>query len=229
MTAHIIIVAAGSGSRFGTALPKQYCLLAGRPVLMHTIERLRAAAPDAGLTLVVSADMHAYWQELCAAEGFDSPAVVHGGASRSESVRNAMTAMTCVPDVVLVHDGARPLVDAACVQGVLAAMERADVDGAIPAVAVTDSLRVCGAGTEMSHAVDRSHYRAVQTPQAFRGRKLAEAYASVNKAFSDDASLMEHCGYTNIVLTPGTPENIKITNPMDIAIAETILSHHSGK
>ena len=141
MNTHIIIVAAGTGSRFGADVPKQFCILAGRPVLMHAIERFRRYLPEAGITLVVSESMHEYWLELCERYGFESPEVVHGGATRSDSVRNAVLSLGYEPDVIMVHDGARPLVAASVVAGVLAAMECEEVCGAIPAVAVTDSLR----------------------------------------------------------------------------------------
>ena len=216
MNTAVVIVAAGSGSRFGGNLPKQFCLLAGRPVLMHTVDRLREALPTAELVLVVSHSMKDYWLQLCADHAFASPRLVMGGATRSDSVRNAVLSLNGDYDVIMVHDGARPLVPSACVQAVEAAM-------ADPAVPVTDSLRrVDGNGTSV--AVDRAVYRAVQTPQAFRADKMRAAYASISESFSDDASLMESLGHSNFVLTPGAPENIKITNPADLAIAETLLA-----
>ncbi|MDE6137694.1 MAG: 2-C-methyl-D-erythritol 4-phosphate cytidylyltransferase [Muribaculaceae bacterium] len=223
MNTAVIIVAAGSGSRFGGNLPKQFCLLAGRPVLMHTIDRMREALPVADIVLVVSHSMKDYWLQLCAAHDFVSPRIVVGGATRSDSVRNAVLSLHDGYDVIMVHDGARPLVPASCVRAVEAAMADKAVDGAIPAVPVTDSLRLMDADGS-SRAVDRTEYRAVQTPQAFRAGKLCAAYASVSESFSDDASLMESLGHNNFMLTPGAPENIKITNPADLAIAETLLA-----
>ena len=166
MKAHVIIVAAGSGSRFGSTLPKQFCELMGRPVLMHTVERLRSALPGAAMTLVLSRQMEDYWCELCRRHSFESPRIVHGGATRSESVRNAVGAISDAPEVVLVHDGARPLVDAACVHAVMEAMADCDIDGAIPVVDVSDSLRRIHTDGGASDAVDRTMFRAVQTPQA---------------------------------------------------------------
>ena len=223
MNTAVIIVAAGSGSRFGGNLPKQFCLLAGRPVLMHTIDRMREALPVADIVLVISHSMKDYWLQLCADHDFVSPRIVVGGATRSDSVRNAVLSLPDCYDVIMVHDGARPLVPASCVRAVEAAMADKAVDGAIPAVPVTDSLRLMDADGS-SRAVDRAEYRAVQTPQAFRAGKLCAAYASVSESFSDDASLMESLGHNNFMLTPGAPENIKITNPADLAIAETLLS-----
>ncbi len=225
MKAHVIVVAAGSGSRFGSTLPKQFCELMGRPVLMHTVERLRSALPGAAMTLVLSRQMEDYWCELCRRHSFDSPRIVHGGATRSESVRNAVGAISDAPEVVLVHDGARPLVDAACVHAVMEAMADCDIDGAIPVVAVSDSLRRIHTDGGASDAVDRTMFRAVQTPQAFRYDKLSMAYAADGALdFSDDASLMEYCGYGKIVLTDGSSSNIKITNPADLAVAGCILA-----
>lgn len=221
---HIIVVAAGVGSRFGSAMPKQYCLLDGRPVLMHTIDRMREALPQASISLVISKQMSDYWADLCRIHSFDSPVIVFGGATRSESVRNAVLSVTDTPEIVLVHDGARPLVDKACVLRVVDAMS-SDVDGAIPAVAVSDSLRELHG--DVSVAVDRSCYRAVQTPQAFDFGKLYRAYRDTDISFTDDASLMEHCGHKAMVLTEGSVTNIKITNPVDLSIAQLLL--HSNR
>ncbi len=223
MKLHVIIVAAGTGSRFGADVPKQFCVLAGKPVLMHAIDRFRSIIPEAAITLVLSESMKDFWAELCGKYGFESPEIVAGGATRSDSVRNAVLSLPHVPDVILVHDGARPLVSADVVDGVVAAMRDAHLDGAIPAAPVTDSLRR-GDSPASTHAVDRSRYYAVQTPQAFRGKLLLDAYKETAGSFSDDASLMEHCGHGNIVLTAGAPDNIKITNPKDLAIAEVLMA-----
>lgn len=226
-TACHIIVAAGSGSRFGAPLPKQFCNLAdGRPVLMTTIERLRQADPGADMIVVLSEDMTERWLEMCRECGFDSPRIAKGGATRWHSVRSALGMVDiAATDVVTVHDGARPVVSKAIVSDVLDAV-RAGADGAIPAVAVTDSLRMTGAdGDRSSHAVDRTLFRAVQTPQAFRAASLLEAYRlDWRPEFTDDASVMEAAGFTDIVLTQGSPLNIKITHPGDLEIADLYLT-----
>lgn len=218
---HIIIVAAGTGSRFGGTVPKQFCLLDGRPVLMHTIGRMHHALPDASLTVVLSPAMTGLWEQLCREHGFVSPPVIPGGDTRSDSVRHAVLALDHEPDIILVHDGARPLASDRCIRATVQAIVPG-VDGAIPATPVTDSLRrIMPDGP--SQAVDRDDFRSVQTPQAFSGPELIAAYRSCGGSFSDDASIMQHCGHTNIVLTPGEPSNIKITNPIDLAIAEILL------
>lgn len=217
---HIIIVAAGSGSRYGADRPKQFCELLGRPVLMHTIEAMHRALPSAQITLVLALAMFDYWHELCHRHGFDSPDIIAGGATRWHSVRNALSAL---PDdaIVMVHDGARPVVDAAMVARL---SEAARIHGAaIPAVKVTDSLRVVDKQGN-SHAVDRSAYRAVQTPQAFSAKLLKEAYQQpYSDRFTDDASVVEALGFIP-ALVDGDPHNIKITNPGDIALATVMLN-----
>ncbi len=213
---HIIIVAAGSGSRFGGPLPKQFCNLGGRPVLMHTVDAFRRALPGAGITLVLSQDGSDIWRGLCDTHGFDSPAVVIGGTTRYRSVCNAIATLSAA------LDGARPFPPAALLrdfQDLLAG----NYCGLIPAVPVTDSLRTVTA--DGNRAVDRSEFRAVQTPQIFRAASFLDAYRQVSGSlFTDDASVLDACGMP-LMLAQGSSRNIKITNPGDIALAEYYLSN----
>lgn len=214
-----IIVAAGSGSRFGAALPKQYCLMNGRPVLMHTIENMRVALPDSHIVLVLNKEFVDYWAELCEQYSFESPCVVVGGDSRWQSVKNAIDTIPDDAEVITVHDGARPIVDRMMVERLIAALN--DAPGAIPVVSVTDSLR--RVNEQGSYPVDRSQYKAVQTPQAFHADKLVEAYSlPFVPTFTDDASVMAAMGY-EVALVEGDTYNIKITNPLDIEIAQLYL------
>lgn len=214
-----IIVAAGSGSRFGAALPKQYCLMNGRPVLMHTIENMRVALPDSHVVLVLNKDFVDYWAELCEQYSFESPCVVVGGDSRWQSVKNAIDTIPDDAEVITVHDGARPIVDRMMVERLIAALN--DAPGAIPVVSVTDSLRQLN--EQGSVPVDRALYKAVQTPQAFHADKLVEAYSlPFVPTFTDDASVMAAMGY-EVALVEGDTYNIKITNPLDIEIAQLYL------
>lgn len=214
-----IIVAAGSGSRFGAALPKQYCLMNGRPVLMHTIENMRVALPDSHIVLVLNKDFVDYWAELCEQYSFESPRVVVGGDSRWQSVKNAVDTIPREAEVITVHDGARPIVDRMMVERLIAALDGAP--GAIPVVSVTDSLR--RVNEQGSAPVDRSQYKAVQTPQAFHADKLVEAYSlPFNPTFTDDASVMAALE-NDVALVEGDTYNIKITNPLDIEIAQLYL------
>ncbi len=222
MTIHVIIVAAGSGSRFGAGLPKQFCELSGRPVLMTTIDAFRSALPEANIILVLSDPMRPLWQSMCDTHGYESPEIVSGGSSRAQSVSNAVLAIEggC-DDIVMIHDGARPLVDKDTIERVVGAL--AGADGAIPAIQVTDSIRlVSDDGSSVS--VDRSKLRAVQTPQAFWFKPLEEAYRQAGEmSFTDDASLMESTRHGMIRLVEGSVENMKITNPGDMEIARIIL------
>ncbi|MBR3831527.1 MAG: 2-C-methyl-D-erythritol 4-phosphate cytidylyltransferase [Muribaculaceae bacterium] len=214
-----IIVAAGSGSRFGAALPKQYCLMNGRPVLMYTIENMRVALPDSHIVLVLNKDFVDYWAELCEQYSFESPCVVVGGDSRWQSVKNAIDTIPDDAEVITVHDGARPIVDRMMVERLIAALN--DAPGAIPVVSVTDSLRQVN--EQGSVPVDRALYKAVQTPQVFQAEKLIEAYSlPFTPTFTDDASVMAAMGY-EIALVEGDTYNIKITNPLDIEIAQLYL------
>lgn len=221
----VIIVAGGRGTRFGGPLPKQFLELAGRPVLMRTIEAF-AAAGISGLEIVVvlPPDQHGLWRDLCRKHGFSVPHVVAGGgASRFESVRNGLR-IAQAPDggVIAVHDGVRPLVPQSVIGRV---MQAARLGGAaIPVVPVTDSVRRLDAGGA-SHAVPRSQLRAVQTPQAFSAALLRQAYRTEPSSdFTDDASVVEAAGHA-VTLVDGDPVNIKITHPADIAVAEILMSN----
>lgn len=213
----IVIVAAGSGSRYGADLPKQFCNLEGRPVLMWTIDGFRRVfGNDADITLVLSESMMPLWQEMCVRHGFSSPTVVAGGSTRWHSVHNALSASPGHTGVTLVHDGARPVTDASVLREVA---ETALTSGAcVPVVPVTDSLRVT-LNDGRTEAVDRARFRAVQTPQGFRSDILEAAYSlGPRREFTDDASVVEAAG-TPVIPVPGNPDNIKITNPGDIDIA----------
>ena len=221
-----IIVAAGTGSRFGGNLPKQFCLLEGRPLLMTTIERLRRATAEAHILLVLSAEMRGLWAEMCSEYGFVSPEVVDGGATRWESVKNGLAAVPADAGYVSVHDGARPLVDSAMVCRVIEALVATDADGAIPVVQTNDSLRrVSGDGA--SQIVDRKGIVAVQTPQIFRAASLRRAYELPwSESFTDDASVVEAAG-GRIALAEGNPCNIKVTRPADLVLASALLKEEA--
>ena len=221
---HVIIVAGGSGARFGAPLPKQFCLLSGKPVVMHAIDALRSACPAAATTLALAKSEFDRWERLCKQYNFNSPTIAPGGATRWESVKNALATVADDCRLVLIHDGARPLPSKTMIDALLSAMKDVHAQGAVPAVAVTDSLRLMAEDGVNSEPFDRSKLRAVQTPQAFRFDLLMKAYELPYKAeFTDDASVMEAAGFKNIVITPGEPTNLKITHPLDIAIAEAIL------
>lgn len=222
---HVIIVAAGAGSRFGSSLPKQFHPLGRqpRPVLMHTIDAFRLSGfSDDDITVVISSEMTGLWKELCHDLDFTSPHIVAGGETRFHSVRNAVGSLDIKQgDRILVHDGARPLVTGGVISRVTEALN--SHSAVVPVVPVTDSIR-CVGPDGVSVAVDRAPFRSVQTPQGFDGKVLAEAYkADFSPAFTDDASVVENNG-TVVTLVDGDPVNIKITSPRDISVAEALMS-----
>ena len=227
----VIIVAAGTGSRFGTEMPKQFLPLCGTPVVAHAINAFREAlGADSRILLVLSEPMIPLWRRLCADYAISSPEIVTGGATRWESVRNAIAALgeASPSATVLIHDGVRPLVTPEVIRR--AASCALNTDGAIPAVPVTDSLRRLDDSEVMSEPVDRSLFRAVQTPQAFSLWRLREAYRlPYQDDFTDDASVLAAAGFQNVVLVGGSPENIKITTPVDMLLAEAIIKSRAEK
>lgn len=219
-----VIVAAGSGHRFGTKMPKQFCLLGGRPMIMTTVDRMSAAIGLKHIVLVIDKAMETLWNELCFKHDFESPRTVYGGTSRQQSVENALHALAEAgveaDATVMIHDGARPLATVGLFKAL--SMIPDDSDGLIPVVPVTDSLREITRGG--SSAVDRSRFVAVQTPQVFHLGTLLKAYAAAQSiALTDDASVVEYAGFRNIRLSPGEPTNMKVTNPTDMILAEAIL------
>lgn len=228
---YIIIVAAGTGSRFGSDIPKQFLPMAGKPVVMRAIESLRTASPDAEIILVISSGEEERWRALCSDYKFTSPVIAHGGNTRWESVKNGLATIPADANpasIVLIHDGARPLVDTPTVRRVMSAT--LNTDGAIPAIPVSDSLRRYTDDGVRTEPVDRKEFQAAQTPQGFKLWRLREAYAlPYQESFTDDASVMAEAGFTDIRLVEGNPDNIKITNPRDIIIAEALLDAESGR
>lgn len=219
-----IVVAAGSGSRYGGKLPKQFCELNGRPLLMTTLERLNEFTPGWKLIVVLSNDMLGEWQEMCAEYRFVLPHdIVSGGATRAHSVKNALETLPIgASGYVSIHDAARPVVTRQLLQNLIGGLD--GCDGIIPATPVTDSIRRTNADGS-STAIDRSTLRAVQTPQIFPAEKLLKAYnRELLPTFTDDASIMEAAGFGNLSLADGDPRNIKVTNPGDMAIAELYLA-----
>ena len=215
-----IIVAGGSGTRFGAEVPKQFLELGGRPILMRTIEAFgenRDGSFDVIVTLPLG--QMALWQQLCREYGFEVPhRVVAGGETRWHAL-DSIGDITDV-DVIAVHDGVRPLAGPDLINRVV---EAARCDGAaIPVVMLNDSVRRVDGNA--SHALDRSTLRAVQTPQAFDARLLVDAYSlPFETTFTDDASVVERYGH-GVTLVEGDPMNLKITRPLDLALAEYLLN-----
>lgn len=222
MNKYAIIVAGGSGTRFGKGLPKQFRLLCGKPVLWWSMHRFHSEDPDTIIIVVLPKDYISVWKEIIETLSPDERyqhIVVEGGDSRTRSVKNGLSAIENDASYVAVHDGARPLVSVEMIKrGWTAALNE---NGVVPAVPVTDSLRVISENE--STAVDRSKFIAVQTPQIFPTSLLKEAYRNLGEGqFTDDASVVESLGF-KIGLYEGSHENIKVTNPGDIEVAEVLM------
>lgn len=207
------MVAGGDGRRFGG--PKQFAELCGRPLAAWSLAAARATC--SGVVLVVPPDVDG-------GTGWEVDSVVVGGRTRSASVRAGLAAVPASAEVVVVHDAARPLARVELWRAVLAAI-RGGADAAIPAVAVTDTIKRVGARGELA-TLDRSALVAVQTPQAFRADVLRSAHASGDDA-TDDAALVEAAG-ARVELVPGAPDNLKVTAPCDLVLAAALLEAHRG-
>lgn len=222
MDRHVIIVAGGKGLRMGADVPKQFIPIGGLPVLMHTINAFRTCDAAIDIILVLPESQFDYWHELCRKYDFNVECrLAAGGRTRFHSVQNGLALIDGDDGLVAVHDGVRPFVTAEFINGCFEAAER---EGAvIPVTDVIETLRHKGAdGT--SHVVPRGDYCLVQTPQVFRADILKQAYRQdYSESFTDDASVVEAAGYA-VAMVSGSRNNIKITTPSDLVIAETLLS-----
>lgn len=206
--------------RMGKDLPKQFLPIDGTPILMHTLQAFYDYDPSMTLIVVLPSDQQAYWSKLCGDYHFTIPhVVVRGGETRFHSVKNGLA---CINEegLVAVHDGVRPFVHCDTIDRCFAAAQESGA--AVPVVEVVDSLRKVE--DEESKAVSRRDYRIVQTPQVFDISLLKEAYKQPYTVdFTDDASVVEAYG-RKISLVEGNRENIKITSPFDLIIAEAFLN-----
>ena len=213
-----VIVAAGSGSRAGSGVAKQWRVVAGRPVLRWSVDGLAAAGADALIVVVAEGEADHAAKVL---DGLDRVRIVIGGAVRAESVRNGLSALAGdPPDVVLVHDAARPFVTRAHVNALLAAL--AGADGVVPTLPVADTLKRAGADGGLDTVPREGLYR-VQTPQAFPYTRLVQAYAawSGGDPPTDEAVVVERAG-GRVIAAPGDPMLMKLTYPEDFAMAEAL-------
>jgi 2-C-methyl-D-erythritol 4-phosphate cytidylyltransferase len=219
-----LVPAAGSGTRFGSSLPKPFVPLRGEPLLLHTLRRLEAAPLVETIVLVAAPDqVDTCWRDVVRAGRLTRvDTVVAGGADRQASVRAGVAALPSWADTVLVHDGARPLVTPDLCAAVAAA---ADAHGAaVAAVRPKDTVRAEGGGT-----LDRARLWLVQTPQAFRAPLLREAHARAlaeGASATDDAALVERLGVP-IAIVQGSYRNLKVTTRDDLAVAEALLAEEA--
>jgi 2-C-methyl-D-erythritol 4-phosphate cytidylyltransferase len=218
---YIIIVAGGKGLRMGSDIPKQFLPIGGKPVLMRTLERFREYSPTLQIILVLPKAQQEYWEKLCQKHNFTvAYQLADGGETRFHSVQNGLAK---IPDnaqgVVGVHDGVRPFPSIDVIRNCYeTAREKKAV---IPVIPVVETVRHLKGDTSVT--VPRNEYRLVQTPQTFDIQLLKEANRQpYNEGFTDDASVVETFGF-NITLVEGNRENIKITTPYDLKIAEVLI------
>ena len=234
---YIIIVAGGMGLRMGSDIPKQFLPIGGKPVLMRTLERFREYSAELQIILVLPEAQQAYWHQLCEEYHFDVEyTLANGGQTRFHSVQNGLAK---VPDVaqgvVGVHDGVRPFPSIEVIRNCYETARTAKA--VIPVIPVVETVRQLISrsssdrllpegrknGPQGSRTVPRDQYRLVQTPQTFDIQLLKAANRQpYNDGFTDDASVVESFGY-EITLVEGNRENIKITTPYDMKIAEVLI------
>jgi 2-C-methyl-D-erythritol 4-phosphate cytidylyltransferase len=223
---HAIIVAGGTGMRMDSAVPKQFLLLKNRPVLMHTIEAFRSCDTKPEIILVLHPGFHSYWKQLCVDHHFTTKhQLVEGGLTRFHSVKNGLDTITGDENAVIaVHDAVRPLTSTYIIDE--SYKYAAKHGNAIAAVKSRDSVRQI----KNDHSINlpREEIYLVQTPQTFRLNQLKKAYMQeYSDNFTDDASVVEQSG-VSINLINGSYQNIKITFPEDIAIAELLIGKVQG-
>lgn len=225
---YVIIVAGGSGQRMGSTTPKQFLPVSGVPILMHTIRRFYDFDPSLSIIVVLPAAQQEEWSRLCEEYNFDVVHnVVSGGDTRFQSSKNGLDAIPKdSTGLVAIHDGVRPFVD---IETIKRCFDLAEETGAVvPVVPVVDTLRhIDSTGT--SRSVQRSNYLAAQTPQVFSLEIARKAFNQpFCKSFTDDASVVEAAGY-DVATTEGNRENIKITTPFDLLVAEQIIKNSANE
>ena len=215
-----IIVAGGRGTRMNSETPKQFMMLNGLPVLAHTINAFLSYDQQISIIVVLPENEIASWERICSDLDYHPPiTVTAGGETRFQSVRNGLNCIVEEDGLVAIHDGVRPLV-ATDIIG--ASFRLAAVHGsAVAAVRLKESIRITDQDT--TKAVDRSKYRLIQTPQTFRIPIIRKAYTMKEESsLTDDASVAERTGH-RISLFEGSYENIKITTPEDMVVAQALL------
>ena len=222
MKKYIIIVAGGKGLRMGGEVPKQFLPIGGKPVLMRTMEAFRAYDAEMQIVLVLPIAQQAYWKELCEQYAFTLPyRLADGGETRFHSVKNGLDTIPADEEALVgVHDGVRPFVSTEVIARCYA--EAARTGAVVPVTDVVETVRHLE-NDGRSTTVGRDEYKLVQTPQVFSLALLKEAYAQPYiPAFTDDASVVEALGH-EVTLVQGNRENIKITTPFDLVVAEALV------
>ena len=219
----VLIVAAGKGMRAGGGVPKQYRPLCGIPVIARTLDAFGVTLPEAGIWVVIAEGDEGLLRQSI--DGRTIAGVVLGGATRQESVRRGLEALAAdAPDIVLIHDAARPFISSETIHRLLSEIET--FDGIAPGVAIADSIKRCGPDGSVEASVERKQLWRVQTPQMFRYTAIATAHGSANLSLdlSDDFAVAERAGL-RLKIIPGDEGNFKITTPADFDRASTALSN----
>jgi 2-C-methyl-D-erythritol 4-phosphate cytidylyltransferase len=217
---YAVIVAGGNGSRMKSDLPKQFLPLAGIPIIIHTLNRFVDYSKELKLILVLPENEIKLWESLALKHHFKTPlTIVKGGATRFQSVKNGLNAIPDKEALIAIHDGVRPFTRKEIIEE---SFRVAELHGnAVASVPLKDSIRLVVG--EKNNALDRSNFRLIQTPGTFKLSLIKKAYESEEvPLFTDDASVAENAGIV-IKLIEGSFENIKITTPEDLVIAEAII------
>jgi 2-C-methyl-D-erythritol 4-phosphate cytidylyltransferase len=222
---YAIVVAGGKGTRIRSAVPKQYLELCGLPVLMHTLNAFYRYSQNITIILVLPKDDLQLWSELCRQHNFTRPYILEaGGDTRFQSVRNGLQKITG-EGLVAIHDGVRPLVS----EDIIGASFRlaAVHQSAVASVRLKESIRMTD--QDKTRTMDRSRFRMIQTPQTFMVSIIRDAYqVREQESLTDDASVAELAGHA-ISLFEGSYENLKITTPEDLVVAEALMKARASK
>ena len=214
----VVIVAGGSGSRMGSAIPKQFALVDGEPILVRTINNFAKAFPGAKIIVVLPAAQIDFWRNYSARFRVARHKIIEGGEQRFHSVKNGIEAITDWVDIIAIQDGVRPFASLEMIRD--AAKCAVDHGSAIPVVEAVDSFREV---TDGGGSVICTKLRVVQTPQIFEAGLIRAAYdTDFDISFTDDASVVEHSTPHRVTLCRGERQNIKITTPDDMVFAEAI-------
>ena len=217
---YLIVVAGGVGSRMNATIPKQFLLVNGKPILFHTIENFACAIPELRIICVLHPDYFDLFEELKLKHDFNCEVtLVEGGKTRYHSSKNGINAIDG-EGIIAIHDAARPIVSK---QHIIDLFQKAELSGfVLPVVSLKESLRLING--ESSENVDRSTYKVVQTPQLFKSDRLKEAFEKGYKSmYTDDASVVQSELGISPLLVEGEENNIKITTPIDMVIAQQLL------
>jgi 2-C-methyl-D-erythritol 4-phosphate cytidylyltransferase len=225
MRCTVIIPAAGSGTRFGAPLPKQFIPLLDVPILIRTLRAIEQASAVQNIIIAASPDFHSFIADLAREYGIMKiAAIIEGGKERQDSIFNALQTSICASsDIILVHDAVRPFITPDFVESII---EAAWKHGAVvPGLVPKETIKECDEAGLVQTTHERSRLRAIQTPQGFRRELLTEAYSKARQQGflgTDDASVVEFAGIP-VHIIAGREENIKITTPLDFRWAEFLL------